>query len=86
MNYAIRKPKPDQRHNTCGFALEDNTVVVTPYRRSTTKEVARNQALEDRLKRVEEFGYLVEETEVEPGTYSEAEYFAKAETKAKRGK
>lgn len=67
MNYSIRKPKPDSRHNTCGFALEDESVVVVEY----------NKHIAARLENVEAFGYLVDQTNVDPGTYSEEDFDSK---------
>lgn len=67
MNYFIRKKNQDSRHNTCGFSLEDGHVVVVEYSRTVAP----------RLEHVEAFGYTVDQTNVEPGIYTEDDFDSK---------
>lgn len=76
MNYSIRKKKPDCRHNTCGFALEDGCVLVVEYGR----------AIAPRLENIEAFGYLVDQTNVAPGAYTEEEFDGKHTLPKEQGK
>lgn len=64
MNFSIRKPCDDFRHNTCGVELIDGTVVVLEYSPDT----------HGKLERLREFGYIVEETTMKAGVYSEEDF------------
>lgn len=70
MNYAIRKSHGDQRHNTFGFYVPDNHVCIV--------ESKFGDEVSDRLKGVQSFGYVVDETSLPVGLITEADYFKAA--------
>ena len=64
MNYAIRKRRPDNRRNTCGFETPDgfvNVIELTLYDATNLINLLYH-------------GYIVEETEICVGIHPEHEY------------
>lgn len=64
MNYAIRKPYPDGRKHTCGFATPDYSVQVAELTLYNAQQFLNLMV----------HGYIVEETEMDAGSYTEKEY------------
>lgn len=64
MNYSVRKRAPDDRKNTCGFSTPDyhvNVIELTLYNASSFINLLY-------------YGYIVEETDMGVGIWTEEEY------------
>lgn len=64
MRYAIKKPRPDLRRNTCGFKIPDGSIRVVDLSLENV----------DAVKNVVMYGYQVRQTDAPEGIYTEDEF------------